>query len=104
MSLWNTDNETKKFATYVWDFYGRDGIYPLSNGSLTTEDLASAIKDYQLTCQTGLSEWGGGDTVDRERVRDILLHRYNYVWVDATIQKVEQRRFELNKLLKQLGG
>ena len=28
--------------------------------------------------------WGDGDSLDRERVRDILLDEYNYVYVPET--------------------
>ena len=60
------------FITYVMSFYNdKDGIYPIKN--LTRKEVIKATNIYfskldSLNCYT----WGGGDSVDRERVRDII--------------------------------
>ena len=59
------------FLGYCHSFYGKDGIYDLGVG---IPDIQSAILYYCGQCigdEWG-SAWGGGDSVDRERVRTIL--------------------------------
>ena len=69
-----------EFTDYVWSFYGADdALYPM-NG-LTRADLLSAIHDYLHMVNERNDEyftWGDGDSLDRERVRDILVLKYNY--------------------------
>ena len=69
-----------EFTDYVWSFYGADdALYPM-NG-LTRADLLSAIYDYLHMVNERNDEyftWGDGDSLDRERVRDILVLKYNY--------------------------
>jgi hypothetical protein len=57
------------FVDYVFDFYGALGIYPLG---FTVEQILLATKLY-ITCLNVNDEEFCGDTVDRERVRDIIL-------------------------------
>lgn len=62
--------EIIEFRNYVLSFYAYDGIYPI-NG-LTVSTVESAIEN--LINQ--YDEFGvdfHGDTIDRERVRDIIL-------------------------------
>ena len=69
-----------EFNEYVWSFYGADdALYPM-NG-LTRKDLLSAIYDYLHMINERNDEhftWGDGDSLDRERVRDILVLKYDY--------------------------
>jgi len=57
------------FRDYVHLFYGKDGIYDLGCG---IPDIQEAILEYAVKCMDIAAHWGGGDTLDRERGRDIL--------------------------------
>ena len=73
-------------ADYVWSFYSpKDGIYPMKG--LTMEDVFAAIYEYKqrlLKVSYNNPEyvkafgknytWGYNDSLDRERVRDIILN------------------------------
>ena len=74
-----------KFVDYVFSFYGSyDAIYPLhqmvTGQRLTKTDIKKAIKDYELFLDNPESTWtwGDGDSIDRERVRNILETTYNF--------------------------
>ena len=77
------------FVKYVDSFYGvNDPIYPMmsqvTKQPLNTVDILSATYNYLSMCSDDSIEnctWGGGDSLDRERVRDILLEEYNYKFV-----------------------
>lgn len=58
-------NDVTKFVDYCLEFYGSAGIYPLN---FTREQLILATTLY---ISSGIDFCG--DTVDRERVRDIIL-------------------------------
>lgn len=60
------------FVDYVYAFYGPDGIYPMTD--LTLEAVRDTVVVY-----LGIvgSDNFVADSVDRERVRDILLLKYN---------------------------
>jgi len=63
-----------EFKEYVLSFYNeRDGLYPILG--LTDDDVVVAIVEYLKMCcdPQNFMEWGGGDSLDRERVRDIIL-------------------------------
>ena len=91
-----TENSQSQFIDYVLDFYGKGGIYPLAdpvinNKFVERDDVLKAFRKYktlldaveQLEKETRteiLYSWGEGDSLDRERVRDILLHNYNFQW------------------------
>ena len=74
------------FVDYVDSFYGlNDPIYPMTYKDtglpLTKVDILGAIYDYLHEINTRNSEvftWGDGDSLDRERVRDILVLKYGY--------------------------
>ena len=77
------------FVDYVDSFYGQnDPLYPMMSREtkqpLTKFDIYRATENYLAMCDKaekgGLSHysWGDGDSLDRERVRDILLEEYNY--------------------------
>ena len=77
------------FVSYVDSFYGvNDPLYPMMNKEtgqpLNTVDIYSATQFYLSQCSdetNKLCTWGDGDSLDRERVRDILLEEYNYKFV-----------------------
>tara|TARA_X000001382_G_scaffold109434_1_gene85655 strand:+ start:277 stop:498 length:222 start_codon:yes stop_codon:yes gene_type:complete len=66
----------EEFYNYVFSFYNdSDGIYPISG---LTKDMIINATDKYLTSKN--CSWGDGDSVDRERVRDIILADNNLVW------------------------
>ena len=77
-------NSLEEFADYVWSFYSPNSdLYHIK--SLTIEDVFHAIEIYFERIEKGDLEyvhysWGGGDSLDRERVRDILLENPNLSW------------------------
>ena len=64
-----------EFADYVWEFYSpKSDLYPIKG--LTKKDILEASWLYlQMCCYPSMPEyeWGDGDSLDREHVRDILL-------------------------------
>ena len=83
-----TENSQSQFIDYVLDFYDQGGIYPLAdpiinNKFVERDDVLKAFKKYKSLLETArllrtTYTWGGGDSLDRERVRDILLQNYNF--------------------------
>ena len=80
------------FVDYVDSFYGvNDPLYPMMSREtkqpLSKVDIYRATENYLAMCDKaekgGLSyySWGDADSLDRERVRDILLEEYNYKFV-----------------------
>ena len=66
--------EFKDFGDYVRSFYGKDGIYNLG---VSDKDIDNAINEYIEELRTDSQQtWGSGDSVDRERVRDILIRNF----------------------------
>jgi hypothetical protein len=86
MSITNLNS----FVEYIWSFYGEhdDTIYPIKG--LTQDDILDAFKVYRKRIQEAESNngrwfnvtysWGGGDSLDRERVRDIILENPRFTW------------------------
>ena len=78
-----------EFIDYVDSFYGtNDPIYPMmcreNKQPLTKFDIERATQNYLVMCKDDTNKfctWGDGDSLDRERVRDILLEEYNYKFV-----------------------
>ena len=72
------------FVEYVDSFYGQnDPLYPLVKDGqpLSKLDIYGATERYLSLCadpKAELCTWGDGDSLDRERVRDILLDEYGY--------------------------
>lgn len=70
-----------EFVDYIWSFYGEhdETLYPIKG--LTKKDIYDAIFVYRDRLEdaekNGLEHytWGDGDSLDRERVRDILLEK-----------------------------
>ena len=89
-------NSQSQFINYVLDFYGKGGIYPLANPIINNkfvehDDVLKAFKKYKTLLDASIQlkkelkienryTWGDGDSLDRERVRDILLQNYNFQW------------------------
>ena len=79
----------QEFVDYVDSFYGtNDPLYPMmsqvTKQPLTQTDIHRATTNYLVMCldeNEKLCTWGDGDSLDRERVRDILLYDYNYKFV-----------------------
>ena len=68
----------EQFVDYVESFYGNvpDAIYPIS---ATREMISNAVEIY-FDAMFDSVTWGGGDSLDRERVRDIMIEKYNLEW------------------------
>jgi hypothetical protein len=65
------NNEILDFVEYVDTFYNPvTGVYPI--GGATVEVITKATKAY-VGSLNNETTWGGGDSVDRERVRDIIF-------------------------------
>ena len=79
----------QQFVDYVDSFYGtNDPLYPMMSQEtkqpLTKFDINRATENYLVMCldeNETRCTWGDGDSLDRERVRDILLYDYNYKFV-----------------------
>ena len=77
------------FVDYVDSFYGVNApLYPMMSREtkqpLNKHDILCATENYLSMCSDDSNEyctWGDGDSLDRERVRDILLEEYNYKYV-----------------------
>ena len=72
------------FVNYCYSFYGApDALYPMG---VTIEQISYATLMYLDACASydknkgdGIPyTWGDGDSLDRERVRDILTDKFNY--------------------------
>ena len=75
-----------EFVDYVDSFYGvNDPLYPLVKDGqpLSKTDIYGATEIYLNRISKGDLEyvhysWGDGDSLDRERVRDILIEEFSY--------------------------
>ena len=75
-----------EFVDYIWSFYGEhdETLYPIKG--LTKKDIYDAIFVYRDRLddaeKNGLEHYscGDGDSLDRERVRDILLEKPQFSW------------------------
>ena len=82
------------FVKYVDSFYGvNDPLYPMmsqvTKQPLTKYDILSATENYLSMCADDSNElctWGDGDSLDRERVRDILIEEYQYKFVESKMK------------------
>ena len=84
-----------EFVDYVYSFYGdkKDALYPLFNVDTDKQvdkvDILGAVYDYlhEITRRNDDHfTWGDGDSLDRERVRDILVIKYGYDKTFYTVQ------------------
>lgn len=61
----------ENFIDYVDSFYNeKSGLYPIKG--LTKKMILDATQKY-INSLNEKYTWGGGDSIDRERVRDIIL-------------------------------
>ena len=80
----NSKKTNRWFCWLCWFIYGQnDPLYPLvyQGQPLTKTDILQATIVYLEQCENDDFEqcaWGDGDSLDRERVRDILLDKFNY--------------------------
>ena len=86
-------NSLTEFVDYVWSFYGNeDPLYPIKG--LEKEHILDAFYIYEDRILKGDLEyvhysWGDGDSLDRERVRDIILENPKFEFVNRfTLQGV----------------
>ena len=74
-------NSLQEFVDYVWSFYAPDSeLYPIQG--LTKKDIFDAFNVYVNRIENDNNEyytWGYGDSLDRERVRDIILEKPQFV-------------------------
>ena len=74
------------FVDYVDSFYGQDDpLYPMMSREtkqpLNKHDILCATENYLAMCSDETNKyctWGDGDSLDRERVRDILTDKFGY--------------------------
>lgn len=62
-----------QFVDYVYSFYGKGGIYPIAN--LTHDDIIQATLELQSIPNREFC----ADSIDRERVRDIIMSKLTVV-------------------------
>ena len=75
----------QEFVNYVWDFYKpHSDLYPIKG--LVKQDIYDAFYVYKHRLLKAANHknnrytWGYGDSLDRERVRDIILESPQFVW------------------------
>lgn len=77
-----TNDEKGQFIEYLMAFYGKDpkwdAVYP--DVQMGTVDAFECMEEYlegqyESNVVKGEHMWGGGDSVDREKVRDIFLNK-----------------------------
>ena len=75
--------ELVHFRNYVLSFYAYDGLYPIEG--LSVYAVERAIMEYLEICSstTCHETWGQGDSLDRERVSDLII--------DTTSSKLKVR-------------
>ena len=75
-------NNFTDFIDYVFSFYGDGGLYDQKR---TKEQIALALVTYLDECNDPCidMEWGDGDSLDRERVRDYMNDIYGPIPVVA---------------------
>ena len=75
----------QEFVNYVWDFYKpHSNLYPIKG--LVKQDIYDAFYVYKHRLLKAANvpnnnyTWGYGDSLDRERVRDIILELPEFTW------------------------
>ena len=75
----------QEFIDYVWSFYSPNSdLYPIKG--LTKDDILNAFNVYVQRIESNNNEyysWGYGDSLDRERVRDIILESPQFTFGGA---------------------
>ena len=76
-----TVEQFKEFRDYVHSFYGKGGIYDLG---CSIPDIENAIYLYFGKLQViEYMDWGNGDSLDRERVREILQEVFGFAELEV---------------------
>ena len=68
------DTIIKEFVNYVYDFYGKGGVYDMG---ATVSQITTATIDYLSSLLSKGEYTFCGDSLDRERVRDIMISKFN---------------------------
>jgi hypothetical protein len=71
----------KAFVNYVHSFYGKGGIYVLSNAdgkTVTRPLIESLLPKMQAVMKQQRWNWGDGDSLDREFFREEVLEPMGY--------------------------
>ena len=68
------DTIIKEFVSYVYDFYGKGGIYDMG---ATISQITTATIDYLSSLLSKQEYTFCGDSLDRERVRDIMIEKFD---------------------------
>ena len=73
MSIHLTPKEKAEFLYYIRSFYAKGGIYEefFAPNHLTNVEILKGITEYQKIVDK--DTWGGGDSIDRENVKWILM-------------------------------
>jgi len=78
-------NSLQEFVDYVWSFYNpQSELYPIKG--LTKQDIFDGFYVYKHRLLKAANDtnnnytWGYGDSLDRERVRDIILELPQFTW------------------------
>jgi len=76
------------FLAYVEDFYGKGGIYDMG---ATPEQIIVATKQYIGTVGTNPEDSFSfcGDSVDREKVRDIMIDMFGLKFPEGGIKNID---------------
>ena len=93
-----------EFIDYVDSFYGtNDPLYPMMSQEtkqpLNKMDIERATQNYLVMCQDETNKfctWGDGDSLDRERVRDIEMDARD---VMEQIHMAESRHMQMGALV-----
>jgi hypothetical protein len=69
--------DVNEFIDYCNEFYGKKGLYAEDlDGGFTKEEIKEAVIKYLEKLEYSQT-WGNGDSLDRERVREILQPSYS---------------------------
>ena len=90
----------KEFRDYVNSFYGEGGVYDLGCGIPDIED--AIIKYAEKVERSDWMTWGGGDSVDRERVRAILEEMGFEEMGIREIEQMKTEKAEIGNLMNDL--
>ena len=63
-----------EFVSYVYDFYGKNGVYDMG---ATVSQITTATIDYLSSLLSKGEYTFCGDSLDRERVGDIMISKFN---------------------------
>ena len=73
-SFYIMQENRKEFVAYIHSFYGKGGLYPLVREGkyLTKKQINDTLYIGRTLMHKQRHPWGGGDTSDREFLRDEL--------------------------------